>query len=425
MSLCRSIPYFKHFCFKSESGSRTTCHSSLESTPCSELPGDSPQSVNTDLLSLTSSMGSITDQLHTESPDQESSLSGENGVLQESNDSDTFSVLEVPGPAPDFLNEEGANGTELSRHNLASDPELHAGVLSSLSQAGEDLEGGDITESEEETCPVDEGLSSRQSLCRQQDSSAEAQEAGVLEPYDPQGTFSEVPLLDSPPLPSSHSWAPSTEGWLLGTRADGGSTEEPDKEQGFPAHMGATGHLSSHPWHTVTNDNIGHKAVVTSGCDLGSVGTQPAPLVSTLAASAHEPCCGQPSGDQVVTSSDEEDIYAHGLPSSSSETSVMELGGSRSLQDLSQPATNDTGLLKSDQVRAFLSQRKSLVNGLFSFLWKEIVFLLQNLQARFSSLGWRVPGTGSQNDLDGYRPVVPFAREVVSPAKRHLPWHLC
>lgn len=368
MSLCRSIPHFKCSCFKSESGSRTACHSSLESTPCCELPGDSPQSVNTDLLSLTSSMGSITDQLHTESPDQESSLRGENRVLQESNDSDAFSVLEVPGPAPDFLNEEDADGTELSQHNLAGDPELHAGVLSSLSQVGEDLEGGDITESEEETCPVDEGLSSRQSPCRQQDSSAEAQEVGVLESYDPQGTFSEAPLLDSPLVPSSCSWAPSAEGWLLGTRADGGSAEEPNKEQGFPVHAGAPGHLSSHPWHTVTNDDVGQKAVVTSGCDLGSVGTRPTSLVSTLVASAHEPCCGKPSGDQVMTSSDEEDIYAHGLPSSSSETSMTELGGSRSLQDLSQPATDDTGLLKSDQVRGLLSQRKSLVNGLFSFI---------------------------------------------------------
>ncbi|XP_039740202.1 tectonin beta-propeller repeat-containing protein 2 isoform X1 [Pteropus medius] len=335
---------------KTEGGSRNACHSSLESTPCCEFPGDSPQSLNTDVLSLTSSLGSITDQLSTESPDQESNLSSEvNGVLQESSDPEAFGVLEVPEPTPDLPNEDGDGRTETSRRDRAGEMELHGGASSSLSQGGEDGEGGDATELEEEPCSADEAPNSRQSPCQEQDSSAEAQEAEVLEPDEPRSAFSEAPLLHSPPVPSSLSWAPNAEGWLLGTRADEGSTEELSEEQGFLMHVGDPGHLGSDPWHNFTNDDTVQKPMVTSRCDLESVGRQLTSSVSALAASTHEPHLEQPSRDQVLTSSDEEDIYAHGLPSSSSETSVTELGGSRSLQDLSQPATDDTGLLKSDQ----------------------------------------------------------------------------
>ncbi|ELK01226.1 WD repeat-containing protein KIAA0329/KIAA0297 [Pteropus alecto] len=335
---------------KTEGGSRNACHSSLESTPCCEFPGDSPQSLNSDVLSLTSSLGSITDQLSTESPDQESNFSSEvNGVLQESSDPEAFGVLEVPEPTPDLPNEDGDGRTETSRRDRAGKMELHGGASSSLSQGREDGEGGDATELEEEPCSADEAPNSRQSPCQEQDSSAEAQEAEVLEPDEPRSAFSEAPLLHSPPVPSSLSWAPNAEGWLLGTRADEGSTEELSEEQDFLMHVGDPGHLGSDPWHNFTNDDTVQKPMVTSKCDLESVGRQLTSSVSALAASTHEPHLEQPSRDQVLTSSDEEDIYAHGLPSSSSETSVTELGGSRSLQDLSQPATDDTGLLKSDQ----------------------------------------------------------------------------
>ncbi|KAF5920093.1 hypothetical protein HPG69_009836, partial [Diceros bicornis minor] len=335
---------------KTEGGSRSTCHSSLESTPCCEFPGDSPQSLNTDLLSMTSSLGSIMDRLSTESPDHESNLIGEvNGVLQGNNDPEAFSVLEVPEPVPDLLNKENDSRTEIPQCNQASKTKLHNGVLSSPLQAREDVEGSDVIELEEEPCPVDDGLNSRQSPCQEQASSAEAQEVGGMEPDDPQSTFSEAPFLDSLPVPSSLSWAPSAEQWLLGTRADEGSPEELSEEQGFLTHTDAPDHLGSNLWHAVTDDDTGQKAMATSECDLGDVGGRPTPPVSTLAASTHEHPLEQPSRDQVLTSSDDEDIYAHGLPSSCSETSVTELGGSRSLQDLSQPGTDDTGLLKSDQ----------------------------------------------------------------------------
>lgn len=154
-------------------------------------------------------------------------------------------------------------------------------------------------------------------------------------------------------MPSGLSRAPSAEGWLLETRADKGATEETSGEQVFLAHMEAPSHLISNPWHSVTDDT-GQKAVVTSKRDLRSVGGQLTPPGSALVYSTHEPRLEHSSRDQVLTSSDEEDIYAHGLPSSSSETSVAELGSSCSLPDSSQPATDDAGLLKSDQVCGLL-----------------------------------------------------------------------
>lgn len=355
-SLYRLIPHLKHSYFKLEGGSRSTCHSSLESTPCCEFPGDSPQSLNADLLSMTSSLGSIMDRLSTESPDQESNLIGEvNGVLQENHDPEAFSVLEVAEPVPDLLKEENDSRTEIPQCNQAGEMEPHNGVLSSLLQPREDVEGSDVTELEEEPCPGHDGQSGRQLPCREQYSSAEAQQVGDMEPDDPQSTFSEAPILASPPVPSSLSWAPSAEEWLLGTRADEGSPEELSEEQGFLTHAEAPDHLSSNPWHAVIADDTGQRVMATSECDLGEVGGQLTPPVSTLAASVHEPRLEQPSRDQVLTSSDEEDIYAHGLPSSCSETSVTELRSSRSLQDLNQPGTDDTGLLKSDQVCGRLS----------------------------------------------------------------------
>ncbi|XP_024424307.2 tectonin beta-propeller repeat-containing protein 2 isoform X2 [Desmodus rotundus] len=330
---------------RAEGGSSDAWHSSLESTPCCEFPGDSPQSLNTDLLSATSSLG----QLSTESPDPESNLSAEvNGVLQDNSDLEAFSVLEVPEPTPDLLSEDD-NRMGTPQWNQAGEMEPHSGALSLPLQPREDVEGGDITEPKEEPCPADDGPNSRQSPCQEQDGSAEALGLGGLEPEAPQSTLCEAPLLDLPPVPSSLSWAPSAEGWLLETRADQYGTEGTSQEQGLLMHIEVPGHLGSKPGHTVIGNDTGQRAGPTSECDLGRGGRGGTPPVSTLVTSTHEPRLEHPSRDQVLTSSDEEDIYGRGLPSSSSEASMAELGGGRSLQDLSQLAPEDAGLLKADQ----------------------------------------------------------------------------
>lgn len=302
--------------------------------------------MSTDLPSAASSLGSIVDRSSTGSPDQESSVSREaSGVLPEYSDPEAFSVLEVPLPAPDLLNggAEGRTESPLGDGEGGTEPPSGAGSSSwSRTECAEDTE--DIVELEEEPQPADSGPGS----------TAEARGDGAVQPDGPPGAFSEACLLDSAPEPSHLSWAPSAEQRLPGATADEGRAEELPEEQGFLMHMGAPHNLSPSPWRT-PDANAGQTVVVASERDLGG-GGRPPPW--TLAASAQE----QPPRDQVLTSSDEEDIYGHGLPSSSSETSVTELGGGRSLQDLRQLGTDDPGLLKADQVRGLLPLGKSLAN---------------------------------------------------------------
>ncbi|KAL0602072.1 Tectonin beta-propeller repeat-containing protein 2 [Plecturocebus cupreus] len=331
---------------KTEGGSRSTCHSSLESTPCSEFPGDSPQS----LLSMTSSvLGSSMDQLSAESPDQEIGFSGEvNGVPQENTDSKTFNVLEVPESVLDSLAEEDAIRTEMPHCHHAHGRELLNGVLNSPLLPGEDVGGSDVTGLEDQPCPADDGPNSTQVPFQELDSSPGVDDGEDIQPVGSQSTFCEAPLLNSLTVPSSLSWAPRAEQWLPGPGADEGSPVESSQEQDILTSVGASGHLSANLWHAVTDDEKDQKETPVSERALGSVGGQLTP-VSALAASTHKPWLEQLPRDQVLTSSDEEDIYAHGLPSSSSETSVTELGPSHSQQDLSRPGADDAGLLKSDQ----------------------------------------------------------------------------
>ncbi|XP_041489098.1 tectonin beta-propeller repeat-containing protein 2 isoform X2 [Microtus oregoni] len=326
-----------------EGGTKSTCQSSLESTPCSEFPGESPQSLNTDLLSMTSSaLGSSVDQLSTGSPDQESNPSAEvNGIIQEDSGPEAFSVLEVPESASDPVDEENSTGKKIYQCEHTQDMGLLNGVLNLPFQPGEDGGGDDIVSGPEEEPGAVDGVHAQVCLRKQ--------EVNTVELSDPQSTFSEAPLLDSLTVPSSLSWPPGAEQWLPGLGVYEVSTEEASPEPDILAHVDVPSHPSSNPWHIVTNNDTDHKEIPASECDIGNVEGQVTPLVSALVASTHDHLLDKSFQDQAVTSSDEEDIYAHGLPSSSSETSVADLGAGRSLQDLSQPGTDDTTLLKTDQ----------------------------------------------------------------------------
>ncbi|XP_048218359.1 tectonin beta-propeller repeat-containing protein 2 [Perognathus longimembris pacificus] len=329
---------------RTESGNKNTCHSSLDSTPCSEFPADSPQSLHTDLLSMASSvLGSSLDQLSTESPDPESTFSGEvNGVSQENNDPEAFSVLEVPGCAPAALQEENNTRTDTVQHLHTCEVEPPS---SSLPREG--VAAGDVTRLEEDPGPTDDTADHLLVPFGDPNSSAEAHEVEKGEPSELQST-SEGPLLDLCMVPSCLSWLPTAEQWPPGAPANGGSTEEANQDQDAMAQMDAPDLLGSNSWHALPdNKDTGQKAPLALECEV--VGSQLTPLTSALVASTHEPWLEQPSQDQALASSDDEDIYAQGLPSSSSETSVAELGTSHALQDLGQPGADDTALLKSDQ----------------------------------------------------------------------------
>nr|XP_003408907.1 tectonin beta-propeller repeat-containing protein 2 isoform X1 [Loxodonta africana] len=324
---------------KPENGSRSACHSSLESTPCCELPSGSPHSLTSDLLSMTSSiLGSSVDQLSTASPDKESSLCGElNGGLPGNNDSETFSVLEIPEPTPDFLGEESEDRTETPQCDPTGGTDTRRGWHDAPLFLGDDVD----TELGEEQGPVEDGPSREQSPFQEQDSSAELHEADEMEP--------DAPLLGPLTEPSSLGVATGVEQLPPGPRANGGCATEPREEQSFLMGVGGPSLLSPHPWHGVPRVDTPHAEVADCRCDQGSTGGELNLPVSASALSVHGPQLEQPSRDQVSASSDEEDIYAHGLPSSSSEASMTELGGSRSLPDLAQQGAGATGLLKADQ----------------------------------------------------------------------------
>ncbi|XP_007951307.1 tectonin beta-propeller repeat-containing protein 2 [Orycteropus afer afer] len=331
---------------KPESGSRSTCHSSLESTPCSELPGGSPHSLTADLLSMTSSvLGSSVDQLSTESADLESSLCGElNGGLPETN-SEPFSMLEVPESAPSFLGEESDDRAETLQRDLASDVDLLQGRCDAPLLLGADVD----TDLGEEQSPAENRPSREPSPFQEQDGSPESPEAEEVEPSSPPHKSPAVPRLDPLAVPFSVAVASGAEQPPPGPRTDGGCSLEPTEEPGFLLGLGGPSFLSPHPRHDGPGGDRSPAEVADPECDSGATGGQLDAPASVSSVSTHRPQLEQPSRDQTSTSSDEEDIYAHGLPSSPSEASVAELGGSRSLPEMGQPGADATGLLKADQ----------------------------------------------------------------------------
>ncbi|XP_004483593.2 tectonin beta-propeller repeat-containing protein 2 [Dasypus novemcinctus] len=325
---------------KPDSGSEKACPSSLESTPCWELPGGRPPSWSTDVLSLASSLpSSHADQLSSGSPDRESNLSSELNGTSQGNDSEAFSVLEAPGPTAGFLDADKDNRTAMPQCDQARDVGVHDGGLNSPWLPREHGDGGGVSELGEVPAPAAAGPTSQQLPSQEQDGAPGSQEAQDVQLEVPQSTFSAVPLLDLLTGPSSLSMAWGPEQAWPGPPADEGSVQEPREEQGF-----LTG-LGPQPWPEASEKHASREEVAVPDRALGLAGRTWNPP----AADTREPLPAQPSRDQALTSSDEEDIYAHGLPSSSSETSMTELGAGRSLQAQSRPVAGEPGLMRSDQ----------------------------------------------------------------------------
>nr|XP_013000373.1 tectonin beta-propeller repeat-containing protein 2 [Cavia porcellus] len=165
-----------------------------------------------------------------------------------------------------------------------------------------------------------------------------APEGEDAEAESPESPFPEPLLLDSLEGPPSLSRASRAVWWPPKVMAEPASKEQD-----------GSGHLTVDLWAAVTDHDTGQKEMPPSEGDRESEGRQVALLMTASVAGTQRPRLEPPSQDPGLTSSDEEDIYAHGLPSSSSETSVTELRAGHSLQDLSQPGTDDPALLKSDQ----------------------------------------------------------------------------
>ncbi|XP_074069245.1 tectonin beta-propeller repeat-containing protein 2 isoform X3 [Macrotis lagotis] len=332
---------------KQESGTRKT-PSSLEGTPCYEhhFSDESPHSTTTDQCSITSSfLDSSLDQTSTDSPDQQSIFSGElHNVLQENNDSEAFSVLEVSESTPDLVDLENESKNEMLKCNHKSGIDNLVSRLPRL--LTEDVNVDDTPELKLRHFLMDDEENNQESVSQEQDDFTELQKADEtiheLKIQVAESTFSEKNCTDTQTVPSSPTTLSSTEKLLPGRKNDENWIEVPGMPECFSVNV-TLENLSSNPCHSLKKDNVldQQKNIILSEFDFG---TESTPQVSVS-----PPKIEQSLQEQVLTSSDEEDIYARGLPYSSSEASVAELGCSLSLQDVAKTNIEETVLLKSDQ----------------------------------------------------------------------------
>ncbi|KFO74857.1 Tectonin beta-propeller repeat-containing protein 2 [Cuculus canorus] len=316
---------------KQESGTRKS-HSSLEGIPIYErqLSGDSPHSLNADSFSITSSLmsGSI-DHLSTGSPDQESMFNVESHtILQEDNGSETFSVLQSPESATALINEE--NGDMIDLQKL---PNSDSGM--------EDLTGsvdgecnGSVVSASSECClgkPSQEEEQNFLTLCKIDEN------LGELKLEDTEKSFEESDLTDQMFLECDSA---------LGVQAslmqkERGETGREDQQQ-LSLMYSALSDPSVLRF-DISNDGYSDNTSI-SGWNFES-----AIKAESSTSSAEWERDTRESKAEKSASSDEEDIYGHGLPYSSSETSMPEVGAGLGSQDMAKMSLDETVLLKSDQ----------------------------------------------------------------------------
>uniref|UniRef100_A0A8C0GXN0 Tectonin beta-propeller repeat containing 2 n=1 Tax=Chelonoidis abingdonii TaxID=106734 RepID=A0A8C0GXN0_CHEAB len=309
-------------------------HSSQEGTPNYErqFSGDSVHSLNADSLSMTSSLMSYSiDHLSTGSPDQESEFSVEShAVLQEDNGSESFSVLQSPCISTATDSEENGGTIELlklpNRDSGMNTPAVTAALTSNpLLSLTEDVWGSEDTEcnpsllSENTECHYELLPQKEQNfpvLCEVDETLAR------INLKDPENAFEETKITDQVSL-----------GFNTTCGAEKPLTEEGSDEVN-------RGEQQPHCLINTASENP----------------TDPQPDISredvskcSAAAAAEWVTNTHDTRTERSASSDEEDIYGHGLPYSSSETSVTETGGSFTSQDMTRTSLDEIMLLKSDQ----------------------------------------------------------------------------
>ncbi|KAL8168933.1 UNVERIFIED_CONTAM: Tectonin beta-propeller repeat-containing protein 2 [Gekko kuhli] len=328
-----------------ENGTRRN-PSSLESTPCSEYQGftDSPQSTNADSLSIASSlMSSGVDRSGIDSPDQESLDS--QSVLGEENSPEMFSVLQSPeltaAPTPE------GNGESPELLKL-SNGEVEVGALpatdfsasvSPLLLAG-DQGGSDETEQNRSFLPELAETNSKQSSQDEEDYSVLCEtEQRVNQP----GQKSMADFLKDIETVNgmlengiTASSAEESLGW------ETGAEPLPEQKSQQPLVYGVPpSPLNDLP--AVSRDEPCYQEDALPGQDFRETFS---PECNTSTASEW---INNDAGAEKSASSDEEDIYRHGLPYSSSETSVADAGGCLAPLEKTQASVEEGMLLKSDQ----------------------------------------------------------------------------
>ncbi|OXB79002.1 UNVERIFIED_CONTAM: hypothetical protein H355_004545, partial [Colinus virginianus] len=331
---------------KQESGIKRN-HISLESTPSYErqLSGDSPHSVNADSFSMTSSlMSGSTDQLSTGSLDQESMFSVEsNTILQEDNGSETFSVLQSPESATVLINEENGDTVDLQKLPNSDSGMGTSTIIDTLTSVSpliltEDLTSTVVTEnnhcvlsSSSECCLGKLGQEEQDfsTLCKINEN------LDKMKLQDGENCFEEP---DQTLLECSSVCDVQTS--LMLNECDETGREDQQQQSVI---VSALSDPSVPHFDISKGVDSDHSSI--SGWNFESVIKAKSSTSTTeWVTNTHE---SKAEGESA--SSDEEDIYGHGLPYSSSETSVPEVGAEPGSQDMARISLDEMVLLKSDQ----------------------------------------------------------------------------
>uniref|UniRef100_A0A8C9EYL0 HPS5-like beta-propeller domain-containing protein n=1 Tax=Pavo cristatus TaxID=9049 RepID=A0A8C9EYL0_PAVCR len=334
------------FFVRAESGTKRN-QPSLEGAPNYErqLSGDSPHSVNADSFSMTSSLmsGSI-DRLSTGSPDRESTFSVESStVLQEDNGSETFSILQSPESATVLINEENGDTVDLQKLPNSDSGMGTSTIIDALASVSppiltEDLTSTAVTENSHcvfsassECCLGKLGQEEQDfsTLCKINEN------LDKMKLQDGEKCFEEP---DQPLLEFSRVLGVQTSLTL----SESDETGREDQQQ-HSLTVSALSVPSVHHFDISKGVDSEHSSI--SGWSFESVikgksSTSTAEWVTN----PHES-----KAEEESASSDEEDIYGHGLPYSSSETSVPEVGAEPGSQDMTRISLDEMVLLKSDQ----------------------------------------------------------------------------
>ncbi|XP_064515276.1 tectonin beta-propeller repeat-containing protein 2 isoform X3 [Pseudopipra pipra] len=334
---------------KQESGTRKN-HSSLEGTPIYErqLSGDSPHSLNADSFSMTSSImsGSI-DHLSTGSPDQESMFSMESHtILHEDNGSETFSVLQSPESATVLINEENGEVVDLQKLPNSDSGMGTSAIIDTLTSASpliltEDLTSsidgeynGSVVSASKEFCPGKLSQEEEQDfpmLCKIDE------DLDKMKLQDTEKSFEGPDLTDQTFLERDHTFGVQTS--LAPKESDEIGRE--DQQELSLIHSALSDPSVLH--FDISNDVCSDNASISGWNFESAIKAKSSASTAEWVADTHE------SKTEKSASSDEEDIYGHGLPYSSSETSMPEAGAVPGSQDVAKISADEMVLLKSDQ----------------------------------------------------------------------------
>lgn len=338
---------------RTESGTRKN-HSSLEGTPIYErqLSGDSPYSLNADSFSITSSLmsGSI-DHLSTGSPDQESMFSVESHtILQEDNGLETFSVLQSPESATVLINEENGDMVDLQKLPNSDSGMGTSTIIDTLTSVSPLILREDLTSSVDCACNSSV-VSVSNECCLGKPSQEEEQDFPTLckidenldkmKLQDTEKSFEEPDLRDQMFLECDSALGVQTSL----TSKESGETGGEDQQQISLIHSALSDPSVLH--FDISNDVYSDDTSISGWNFEGAIKAKCSTSTAEGVADPHE------SKTEKSASSDEEDIYGHGLPYSSSETSMPEVAAGPGSQDVAKISLDEAVLLKSDQVCVF------------------------------------------------------------------------